>query len=277
MAVSARAAPRGRTGRMRSHCAAPLLTGRANGSLAGRVPALLHAQHPTNACAMPCAHDDDPRRLCWRFISNNLGTNRTSKQCREHFLNSLTPDTKKGCWELKGAWPGRCCLCLAAACCYMRSPRALVVALAEEYLIAKEHSRVGSHWCIIARSLPGRCVQPKRCCRPWGCLATCADTGGCGACRTDNAIKNFYNATVRSKAVRKYDSILVSCPAALLLHGQQPKARLRTWSCPHTLWPSPMRMRLCDCPVQWTYVDRLKVLPDPKEAFKAAEELWWVS
>jgi hypothetical protein len=26
----------------------------------------------------------------------------------------------------------------------------------EEYIIAREHSRVGSHWCIIAKKLPGR-------------------------------------------------------------------------------------------------------------------------
>mmetsp|Transcript_18577 Transcript_18577/g.47033 ORF Transcript_18577/g.47033 Transcript_18577/m.47033 type:complete len:602 (-) Transcript_18577:2406-4211(-) len=106
------------------------------------------------------------QRMCWRIIAQELNTGRTSKQCREHYLNSLRPNMKKGGWTQR-----------------------------EEYIISREHSRIGSHWCIIAKKLPGR---------------------------TDNSIKNFFNATVRSKAINKTESILWLY-VDRLRNGRQPK------------------------------------------------------
>ncbi|KAL6761830.1 hypothetical protein V8C86DRAFT_767995 [Haematococcus lacustris] len=38
------------------------------------------------------------QRLSWRFLAEELGTGRSAKQCREHYLNSLQPNMKKGKW-----------------------------------------------------------------------------------------------------------------------------------------------------------------------------------
>ncbi|KAL6763913.1 Homeodomain-like protein [Haematococcus lacustris] len=106
------------------------------------------------------------QRLSWRFLAEELGTGRSPKQCREHYLNSLQPNMKKGKWTQ-----------------------------VEEYLIAQGHSRLGSQWCKISSMVPGR---------------------------TDNAVKNFYNATSRSKALSRPESILVCdghAPHAYYAHG----------------------------------------------------------
>ncbi|KAJ9528258.1 hypothetical protein QJQ45_014227 [Haematococcus lacustris] len=82
-----------------------------------------------------------------------------SRDCREHYLNSLQPNMKKGKWTQVEELPWECM----------------------QYLIAQGHSRLGSQWCKISSMVPGR---------------------------TDNAVKNFYNATSRSKALSRPESIL---------------------------------------------------------------------
>jgi hypothetical protein len=74
------------------------------------------------------------------------------KQCRERWLNHSQPGTRKGNWQL-----------------------------AEEFMLALQHSRYGSHWSRIGRALPGR---------------------------TENCIKNFWNATGRSKTAARTKTLL---------------------------------------------------------------------
>jgi hypothetical protein len=48
-------------------------------------PACSHLHLLNPGCACPCC----ACRMCWRIIAQELNTGRTSKQCREHYLNSL--------------------------------------------------------------------------------------------------------------------------------------------------------------------------------------------
>ncbi|GFH19136.1 uncharacterized protein HaLaN_16037 [Haematococcus lacustris] len=63
----------------------------------------------------------------WQHVADELGTGRSAKQCREHYLYSLQPNMIKGQWTQQ-----------------------------EEYIIAREHSMSGSQWSRIASCLPGR-------------------------------------------------------------------------------------------------------------------------
>lgn len=70
---------------------------RAAGFVAGRI-------QPGSSCNIQnqvCQGPLNPMvlcRMCWRVIAQELNTGRTSKQCREHYLNSLRPNMKKGGW-----------------------------------------------------------------------------------------------------------------------------------------------------------------------------------
>ncbi|WIA35487.1 hypothetical protein OEZ86_003918 [Tetradesmus obliquus] len=78
----------------------------------------------------------------WSEIAKHI-PGRTGKQCRERFVNHQDPDTRKGSWDV-----------------------------AEELLLCKWHSILGSHWARITRKLEGR---------------------------TENAVKNHWNAAMRAK------------------------------------------------------------------------------
>ncbi len=131
--------------------------------------------------------------MCWRQIAAELGTGRTSKQCREHYLNSLRPDMKKGGWTQREEVRLGCRGCVgvggAGRTLAAHASHAVRPERNAQYIIAREHSRTGSHWSTIAKKLPGR---------------------------TDNSIKNLYNATWRSKANNKVESFLVSAYDSLI-------------------------------------------------------------
>lgn len=100
--------------------------------------------------------------MCWRLIAQELNTGRTSKQCREHYLNSLRPNMKKGQWTQKEEvrlGQGRSSPWLIwRTYTDMQGLTVLVVRarVRLQYIIAREHAKNGSHWCIIAKKLPGR-------------------------------------------------------------------------------------------------------------------------
>eukprot|EP00878_Enallax_costatus_P041833 GHUV01048728.1.p1 GENE.GHUV01048728.1~~GHUV01048728.1.p1 ORF type:complete len:313 (+),score=69.05 GHUV01048728.1:1447-2385(+) len=78
----------------------------------------------------------------WSEIAKHI-PGRTGKQCRERWVNHMNPNSKKGSWDV-----------------------------AEELLLCKWHSILGSHWARITRKLEGR---------------------------TENAVKNHWNAAMRAK------------------------------------------------------------------------------
>eukprot|EP00879_Flechtneria_rotunda_P002251 GHRR01002439.1.p1 GENE.GHRR01002439.1~~GHRR01002439.1.p1 ORF type:complete len:1108 (+),score=578.17 GHRR01002439.1:1014-4337(+) len=78
----------------------------------------------------------------WSEIAKHV-PGRTGKQCRERWVNHMNPDIKKGAWDV-----------------------------AEELLLCKWHSILGSHWARITKKLEGR---------------------------TENAVKNHWNAAQRAK------------------------------------------------------------------------------
>jgi hypothetical protein len=73
---------------------------------------------PSTACVLGTLTKDlltvHARRMCWRIIAQELNTGRTSKQCREHYLNSLRPNMKKGGWTQREEVGARMCALASA-------------------------------------------------------------------------------------------------------------------------------------------------------------------
>ena len=66
----------------------------------------------------------------WTFISNQMGQNRSGKQCRERWYNQLNPNMKKNNWTNE-----------------------------EENILFTKHMQLGNKWSDIASFLPGRTLN----------------------------------------------------------------------------------------------------------------------
>ena len=66
----------------------------------------------------------------WTFISNQMGQNRSGKQCRERWYNQLNPEMKKNNWTNE-----------------------------EENILFTKHMQLGNKWSDIASFLPGRTLN----------------------------------------------------------------------------------------------------------------------
>ena len=66
----------------------------------------------------------------WTFISNQMGQNRSGKQCRERWYNQLKPNMKKNNWTNE-----------------------------EENILFTKHMQLGNKWSDIASFLPGRTLN----------------------------------------------------------------------------------------------------------------------
>ena len=114
-----------------------------------------------------------PKR--WSIIAGFLD-GRIGKQCRERWHNHLNPDIKKTPWTAE-----------------------------EDRKILELHQRLGNKWAEIAQHLPGRWVTglrpPPRCCPRVRALIRLFPPV-VDMVRTDNAIKNHYNSTMKRKVDR---------------------------------------------------------------------------
>jgi hypothetical protein len=106
-----------------------------------------------------------PRK--WSAIAGLLG-NRIGKQCRERWHNHLSPNVTKEAWSAE-----------------------------EDALILYWHARVGNRWAEIAKHLEGRSVWARVHVRHR--QAHTRTLTYASLCRTDNAVKNHWNSTMRRR------------------------------------------------------------------------------
>lgn len=107
----------------------------------------------------------------WAMVAKHL-KGRLGKQCRERWHNHLNPNVKKSSWTAE-----------------------------EDLIIYKAHCLLGNRWAEIAKLLPGRSADSKVLFVGSGkaCPIPRRSHFTVSVDRTDNAVKNHWNSTIKRK------------------------------------------------------------------------------